>query len=417
MRKLTLRFIIPENDESNRVGKLFKEFLDWHLDYQQRGDVFAIVDKKLELSLVFDNPAATIFKMISELPFANVEELRIEEIPEEEEEDSQKKDEDTEKKPDEVVNEATSEGSEVAVSEKEAGPEESDQGNLNGDSEVPLPVKSETVVEKPAKASKAKVRGPHKPKGMDEVGKAIFEEKAKESKSFDEFIEKLGEFIKINDYYKAFYSALVKATCDLGKFDIDGVSAKMEQYGAAFNNSKKIGISQLVKGAFESIGSSARFLAFMEEVVRYKDYDFEKSVMPEEAEPRQEVEDTLGQEPMEKTFKVFSKELVDKIADTNFSFKAKVGVVLDSFKATQDEEFYNVNRDEILSIVAKVAREVNVGKGIKESVSDNAVRLFGNKAYMVEAFIYQTIKNCCKSANMEEPAMYKAFFEDLIRFM
>ena len=74
MRKLKLRFVIPKEDESNVTGKFFKVFFEC----MKPVDNIDINDGKLNILFSFEDTPTEIIQAISELPFQNIEYLRVE---------------------------------------------------------------------------------------------------------------------------------------------------------------------------------------------------------------------------------------------------------------------------------------------------------------------------------------------------
>ena len=243
---------------------------------------------------------------------------------------------------------------------------------------------------------------------------------AKEAKSFNEFIMKMGEFIGINISYQLFFYSLVKAACDVDTVNLDEISKNMEQYGEGFNNSKKITVSQMVKKSFARIGSSSRFLTVLAEFIKYKDYKFSDEIVIDDdtCTKTQNVSAyETKKDSMEEGYKVLSKELLDLTSDSKLDFFKKVEIILDTIRAEDDDNSYDSMSKDLVRVMVKTTKDISEGSNLKEAMSNNAIRLFGEKAYIAEAFIYQSIKNYCLSVGYESDSMYEAFFEDLTKLM
>ena len=394
MRKLKLRFVIPEKGDTKIVSDIFKAFLE----SRQEGDNFSISDHKLNLAVLFDDPSNKILSLISELPFYNIELLNFEEVTVEGEKDSKE-------------------------AEKSEG-----KATETTTPETPIKVvqetKSDETEAREPKIALVKPKGGRKNREMDDFGRAVFEKTAKEAKSYEDFISKMGEFIGVNDYYQVFFYALVQAASSLDEVNMDKISSTMSQFGEGFNSSKKVAISQMVKNAFRNIGSEARFLAFLNEIVKYKNYDFSCEAENEagsseetqiETEAKSEVEDTSK----EVSLKILPQEALEicaGIGEPGVVSFPKVEKILDLIVLKKDEEYASI-RDDIVRIMVRTIKDLGNGETVKLAVSGNADKIFGNKGYMAEAFIYQTIKDYCQSVGYEGQAMYEAFFEDLTRVM
>ena len=398
MRKLKLRFIIPQEGETKIVSDIFKAFLE----SRQEGNNFSISDHKLNLAVLFDDPNEKILSLISELPFYNIDILNFEDVTVEGEgEEDSKEGEKAEGKTAEAAN------SEATIKEGEETSETDETEETN------------------PKLALVKPKAGRKIREMDDLGRAVFEKTAKESKSYDDFISRMGEFIGVNDHYQVFFYALVHAASSLNEVNMDQISKNMAQFGEGFNNSKKVAISQMVNKSFTNIGSEAKFMAFLKEIIKYKDYDFSGEAETEsgsseetqiEAEDKSEVKEDTSKEV---SLKILSKETSDICAEIGepgvISFP-KVAKILDLITLKKDENYASI-RDDIVRVMIRTMKDLANGESLKLAVSGNADKTFGEKGYVAEAFIYQTIKDYCQSVGYEGQAMYEAFFEDLTRVM
>ena len=389
MRKLKLQYCITDS-RANVVGLIFCEYLN----RQKKEDVFSISNHKLQLEIVVDDPNEKIMTLISELPFDKVESLSIEDIHEESD----------------TKNESNDDGSK----------ESNASSALINNEETAAKPKEEGEKSKEPRSVVAKSKGARIIPEMDEVGKSIFERTAKEAKSFNEFIMKMGEFIGINISYQLFFYSLVKAACDVDTVNLDEISKNMEQYGEGFNNSKKITVSQLVKKSFARIGSSSRFLTVLAEFIKYKDYKFSDEIVIDDdtcTKTQNVSADETKKDSMEEGYKVLSKELLDLTSDSKLDFFKKVEIILDTIRVEDDDNSYDSMSKDLVRVMVKTTKDISEGINLKDAMSNNAIRLFGEKGYIAEACIYQSIKNYCLSVGYESDSMYEAFFEDLTKLM
>ena len=389
MRKLKLQYCITDG-RANVVGLIFCEYLM----RQKKEDVFSISNHKLQLEIVVDDPNEKIMTLISELPFDKVESLSIEDIHEESD----------------TKNESNDDGSK----------ESNASSALINNEETAAKPKEEGTKSKESRSVAVKPKGARIIPEMDEVGKSIFERTAKEAKSFNEFIMKMGEFIGINITYQLFFYSLVKAACDVDTVNLDEISKNMEQYGEGFNNSKKITVSQLVKKSFARIGSSSRFLTVLGEFIKYKDYKFSDEIVIDDdtcTKTQNVSADETKKDSMEEGYKVLSKELLDLTSDSKLDFFKKVEIILDTIRVEDEDNSYDSMSKDLVRVMVKTTKDISEGINLKDAMSNNAIRLFGEKAYIAEACIYQSIKNYCLSVGYESDSMYEAFFEDLTKLM
>ena len=419
MRRIKLRFIIPENDEANVVGKLFKLFFE----SQKNGDNFVISDKKLNMLFSFEGPSERIVEAISELPFSYVEYLAIED---EDSDDSKGDDsrqitmfeylEELEAKKATNISEEQEKGKTNAISEDQG---EKPAGATPKEEPVPAAVDEPKVEKKPTFEDHEKAQGKRsfsrKVEEIDEVGKQFFEEKAREASSFEEFVEILGKFIRINDTYQSFYEALVNAACNADEVSTDAITAYMGNHGTPYSTSKRIGVSEKIKQAFTKVGSNVRFTSFLKEVVKYKDHDFSSSG----AETTQKESETEKvEEPKEVEFKLLYKPLVDAVTgNKDLGFSDRVGIVLDRVRTKSDKPFFDMNRDKLIELLVKTAEDIKNGEKFQKAISNKAEVIFSSSSHFAKAFIYQSIKDFCNMIGFTEDSKNEVFFEDLIKLM
>ena len=441
MRELVLRLIIKHTDESHVVGTISQEYLKRKKD----GEYFNLSDGKIDLRIRFEDESEKILSAICELPDSCFEKMEIIEIKEE------------------AVLEASDHEENVVDGEEPSGALDSDKKDADVAEEAS---KEEFVIDctrpsKPLDAGKTvgtehgtteptwkKKKSNKVPGKMDEIGKRVFSETAAKSESFEDFVEKLGEFIGISNHYKVFFRSLLKAAASVSAISMKEIARTMDGCEEPYNDSKKVAISQHVTKAFSAIGSEVKLFNFLCEVVKYKDYDFSvnseleeaknatsEQTNSEQAAPEQETaeqessEETAEQESSEETetkqavseqetveFKVFSKEIIEMMSK-NMNLHLRVGELLDRIRSKQDHDSYDAMRRDLINVIIGTAKGVKEKRSVKSSLKDIATKFFGDKDYIAVSFILQSIKNYCESNGNAGDTMYQFFFEDLSRFV
>ena len=417
MRTLKLRFAIPENDDANVVGKLFKEFLD----YLQPGDDFIISERKLNLRIRLTESNGSLLTTISEMPFQYVEFLSIEEDKEERQTEEVKGKSDETKATTQKVSEDHPEDSTEATSERELHMTLTEEGKLL--------VTSKSKEEKDSSDSEEQNSGDlggeklskkepysRKKQEVDEVGKKFFEEEAQKSRSYEEFVDNIGRCLGISRKNWDFYFNLVKAVCKLDVVSTNSVAECMDQYQEGSFESKRTVISSKIKKYFTQMGSNVRFLSFLEEIRKYEKYDFNGDNGNESDSKVISFKEAV----QDQTFYVLSEDLVAEVkALGEVDFSSKVGFIFDKIKKPQNEDFYRENRGEIIGVVTSTAEDYSSEKYSFPPLSTNATKFFGDNSNVAVAFISQTIKNYCVERGMNELLKdgTTKFFTDLIRLM
>lgn len=485
MRKLDFMFMIPDNDQSNFVGNLFKLYLK----LGKAGKGFSINGNDVSLSFEFTGSEDEIISLISEFPFRDhVKTFNVSDD-EEESEGEPKHLEDTSKDTEEVFvlpgqitmeqyleghKETTDKADETELKAPEGGTGESEKikeaevQTSEGIAEDAATQKNnaEHVIEvlgtseaKPdrKKAEKAKKTGKksNKFEEIDEAGTKVFEEEAQKANSFDDFVERMGKFVKIGKTYSELYHNLVKAALKLEDISVSAIYAYLEANGISFIDGQRNAFYGKVTNAFKSVNSNTKLTAFLIEIVKYKDYNFEGSsrkIVTETAETSTEVaEEAKGHleevpdvaesvteevatstekaeevakdsSKKEVEFKILTKELSDKLdVAKNLQFSSKVGIVLDSIKAKNDEDFYTRFRGNFAELIVRTAGQI-VGKNpeerhVSEEFNTFANMLFGTSAHLAKAFIYQSLKDYCKLTECTDESLLDEFLDDMIKLM
>ena len=423
MRELVLRLIIKHTDESHVVGTISQEYLKRKED----GEYFNLSDGKIDLRIRFEDESEKILSAICELPDSCFEKMEIIEIKEE------------------AVLEASDHEENVVDGEEPSGALDSDKKDADVAEEAS---KDEFVIDctRPSKPLDGtteptwkKKKSNKVPGKMDEIGKRVFSETAAKSESFEDFVEKLGEFIGISNHYKVFFRSFLKAAASVSAISMKEIARTMDGCEEPYNDSKKVAISQHVTKAFSAIGSEVKLFNFLCEVFKYKDYDFSvnseleeaknatsEQTNSEQAAPEQE---TAEQESSEETetkqavseqetveFKVFSKEIIEMMSK-NMNLHLRVGELLDRIRSKQDPDSYDAMRRDLINVTIGTAKGVKEKRSVKSSLKDIATKFFGDKDYIAVSFILQSIKNYCESNGNAGDTMYQFFFEDLSRFV
>jgi hypothetical protein len=477
-------FMIPDNDQSNFVGNLFKLYLK----LGKAGKGFSINGNDVSLSFEFTNSEDEIISLISEVPFRDhVKTFNVSD--DEESEGEPRHLEDTSKDTEEVFvlpgqitmdqyleghEEATDEASQTEINASEGGTGESEKikeaevQTSEGITEEAATQKNnaEHVIEvlgtseaKPdrKKAEKAKKTGKksNKFEEIDEAGTKVFEEEAKKANSFDDFVERMGKFVKIGDAYYELYHNLVRTALKLEDIRVSAIYADLEANGICFFDGQRNAFYAKVTNAFKRVNSNTKLTAFLIEIVKYKDYNFEgssKEIVTETAETSTEVtEEAKGHleevpdvsesvtekvatstekaeevakdsSKKEVEFKILTKELLDTLdAAKDLQFSSKVGIVLDSIKAKNDEDFYRRFRGNFAELIVRTAGQI-VGKNpeerhVSEVFNTFANMLFGTSAHLAKAFIYQSLKDYCNLTECTDESLLDEFLNDMIKLM
>ena len=486
MRKLNFMFMIPDNDQSNFVGNLIKSYLK----LGKAGKEFSINGNDVSLSFEFSGSEDEIISLISEFPFRDhVKTLNIGDD-EEESVGEPRHLEDTSEDTEEVFvlpgqitmnqyleehEEATDEASQTELEVPEGGTGESEKIKeaevqaSEGTTEDAATQKdiTEHVIEvlgtseaKPdrKKAEKAKKTGKksNKFEEIDEAGTKVFEEEAKKANSFDDFVERMGKFVKIGDAYYELYHNLVRTALKLEDIRVSAIYADLEANGICFFDGQRNAFYAKVTNAFKRVNSNTKLTAFLIEIVKYKDYNFEgssKEIVTETAETSteaaeeeakghfeevpdvaesvteevatstekaEEVEEDSSKKEVE--FKILTKELLDTLdAAKNLQFSSKVGLVLDSIRAKNDEDFYIRFRGNFVELIVRTTGQI-VGKNpeerhVSEEFNTFANMLFGTSAHLAKAFIYQSLKDYCNLTECTDESLLDEFLDDMIKLM
>lgn len=485
MRKLNFMFMIPDNDQSNFVGNLFKLYLK----LGKAGKGFSINGNDVSLSFEFSGSEEEIISLISNFPFRDhVKTFNVSD--DEESEGEPKHLEDTSKDTEEVFvlpgqitmdqyleehEKATDKADQTEINAPEGGTGESEKikeaevQTSEGTAEEAATQKNnaEHVIEvlgtseaKPdcKKAEKAKKtsKKSNKFEEIDEAGTKVFKEEAQKANSFDDFVERMGKFVKIGKTYSELYHNLVKAALKLEDISVSAIYADLEANGISFIDGQRNAIYAKVTNAFKRVNSNTKLTAFLIEIVKYKDYNFEgssKEIVTETAETsteaaEEEAKGHLEKEPdvtesvteevatstekaeevagdnskKEVEFKILTKELLDTLdAAKDLQFSSKVGIVLDSIKAKNDEDFYTRFRGNFAELIVRTAGQI-VGKNpeerhVSEEFNTFANMLFGTSAHLAKAFIYQSLKDYCKLTECTDESLLDEFLDDMIKLM
>lgn len=309
MRKLHLKLKIPNEDNGNTVGELFKVFFE---EYNEN-NVFEISEKKLVFEMLFDEKLPTkVIEAISLLHFSGVEELKIEDVEEKESE----RNADTEQ---EVMDESSQKVTEVIkLEEVDSKVEDKPENN-------DLEETSNVEVEQTPKKTKRK-----KIPDMDEAGQKVFEEVAKNSTSFEDFLESFLAYMGVSKHFWNYFLNMLKKVSTLDETQIsDYVSGRI--FEEEYNFNKKCGCSNFVKDAFSRVNSKVRFLTFVSEVAKYKNYfptsgNESADDNEEGAEEKADLVVEEDSEMSENEAKI--KELYEGIPE-EYSLAQKVEIVLD----------------------------------------------------------------------------------------
>jgi hypothetical protein len=478
-------FMIPDNDQSNFVGNLIKSYLK----LGKAGKGFSINGNDVSLSFEFTNSEDEIISLISEFPFRDhVKTFNVSDDEEEsvgEPRHLEDTSEDTEEVfvlPGQITMNQYLEGHEKATDKADQTELEVPEGGT-GESEKIKEAKvqtSEGITEETAtqknnaehvievlgtseakpdrkKAEKAKKTGKksNKFEEINEAGTKVFEEEAQKANSFDDFVERMGKFVKIGKVYYELYHNLVKAALKLEDISVSAIYADLEANGISFIDGQRNAIYAKVTNAFKRVNSNTKLTAFLIEIVKYKDYNFEgssKEIVTETAETSTEVtEEAKGHleevpdvsesvtekvatstekaeevakdsSKKEVEFKILTKELLDTLdAAKDLQFSSKVGIVLDSIKAKNDEDFYRRFRGNFAELIVRTAGQI-VGKNpeerhVSEVFNTFANMLFGTSAHLAKAFIYQSLKDYCKLTECTDESLLDEFLNDMIKLM
>ena len=391
MRRIHLEFSIPEIDEKNVVGNLFKEYVG----YQHQGNSFTISEHKLTMEVVFDDMPEMIISAIANLPYFNISSMEVTEEDEQKQEESEEEPEVTQVEgngigeEDSSVEEVSHEVGEKSTGESRGQEKEETSEKTNHSREVAEEIKKKRVRRK---SRNPKRRIPE----ADGVAYKAIHEMVDKSDSFEEFIGLVGDFIDVGEYCRKFFNALIMSASDAENQTSDAIFSNMEKYGEAFSVSKRITISQKVKNAFERIGSESRMMAVVAAVARFKDFPFEKDT----------------------EFFILGKEIVDAIIErkkenSSIQFVDKVAIVLDMIRSDSHIEEYKEMRDNLIEFVTKVVNMSSSGIGLKVAFKKNMEPIFGEKAHKGKALLFQSIKEYCEKRGIDSDAKYDCFFQEL----
>lgn len=452
MRKLHLKLNICDGDDVG--GKLFKAFL---LEDKSNANVFRVSEQKLIFEVFFDTLSEKITEAISSISFSDIDELFIEEANVSEQENAKQK----------TVVESQNENSSVLPKTDDVGKNEAEQVPVveseDEDSTVlqkndflePDEIEqiSASDIEEQQKTDvdiKPKKKSSRKRKMLiDSIAENIIHEIAEHSSSFEDFIQKCGEFMEVNSYYKEFYLSITKTACNLDKISWNEIETAMNNSEGIddFNVSKKVACSQYVKNAFYARGSQITILTFFEEVKKYKDYNFvthledeehesafveetaganqEKTFAEETADVNQEkvfLEGFTGEEygkVDEYQYQVFPKEFVEEIQKRD-NFQGKVFWVLDTIYSQYFQDTtYISNRISICRVFAKYLKKYDNIDEINTHIKNSLKKYCYSEEshYILLARIYQAIKNYCVSVGYISENWNEVFFSDLKSFM
>ena len=390
MRKIRLRLSMANKNPDNPGGKLFKVFFKM----QDEGSFFEVKDKILTFEMQFEEMPADVIEVISSIPFDELEELTIEDV---------------QKEPTiEVVKEDEVAKEETELEEKERQPEKL----VNQDVQS---IKSGETLSRAVE----KKRPYHRVKTIPEIdlkGREILDNIANRSVNFDDFVQRVGDFIKVGDTYRSLFNDMVYATTLIDSLSWSEIIVQMKNPDGK-SESKRIVCTKKVADAFRKEGSSATILVLLKTMVKYKDYDFVGK--EKESKPVEEVhkEKSIDNGSNTEGFSVFSKELLEAL-EACTSFEEKVAVIVDMIKpASINDEVFQENRTDIVDTLVELAKEFFIESTFNYFEAAREANVPEEKAHVVQAFIIQSIRDYCTERNVVEPGAEQKFFEDLIKLM
>ena len=399
MRKIRLRLSLANKNLDNPGGKLFKLYIEKH----EKGSFFEVKDKILTFEMQFEEMPTDVIEVISSIPFDEIEELIIEDMPEEPTVEVERE-ESKDRKDKEIVKEEYLERKETQLEKLDVQVEQSIDSS------------------KEALQTEEKKRHPRRVKkipDMDEKGQKVFDNIVNNSKDFDDFIQRIGDYINVGDTYRSLFNDMVYAT----------VLSDCCAWSEIINNmknpegkkeSKRIVCTKKVADAFRKEGSTVTILVLLKNIKKYKDYDF--GVEAKESKTAKEANEASKEMLIEndsetESFSVFSKELLDEVKSCT-SFEEKVAVIVDMIKPVSiSEEVFQENRIDVINTLVELAKEFSVESALYFLEAMREANVPEEKAHVVKAFVLQIIRDYCTGRNVMNDGAEQKFFEDLIKLM
>lgn len=357
-KKLKIDFTIPQDEEAKIVGDLFKLYIARRRD----GEEFSISDHKLHMVIFLSKDgymhyrANEITSLISTLPFDKIKDLNIEEIEEK-----------------------------------------------SDDKKITLRGRTGNVTFN----------------AMDDAGKDIFERNAIESKSFEDFIAKMGEFIGIKEEEQLFYHRIIKAALYTGEPSVSELCLMIrepEGYNYDFYNNMDTIVSSRLDKAFKSIGSKVKLTAFLREIIKYKDYEFFGESNFESVEGK-ETDKAIALKILPKK----AIKLCEESGTAGFICYNNVRIICELILSKRDI-FYclsSYGQSKIIFTLLDALGDFAKGEDLKSAISEHSKDLYygGMEDLTSEKVIYQIIEKYCQSIWYYNNSMYEDFFEDMIKIM
>ena len=378
MRRLKLRLNIPD-DGGGGIGDLFKAFFK---EYAQENEL-RIENKKLFLRFSFEELPEEVINAVAALPFSCIEELRIVEM--ESEESSQH-----------VSND---EKEFTKMAKEESKPEELQKAENEE-------LAAEEKKDSQASVIQNKEKRPHMGK-LDENGKKFLRAIAKQSNSFEDFISKCESVFQISPKYQDFFKSMLLAACQLNSSNMTKIREEMEKVKVYDDHQflyAKNYCARRIMEAFEAQGSFVKLKSFMEGVLKYQNYNFQKQEFPVDPKAKPECQ-------------IIEDELVEKLFQEPF-FQYKVETIMDAIcdKVTMDVATYTKSRGAFHHIVTSVAEDTKNGD-FGKSLREKFMEVFHDNAHIATAFFYQLLKAYCQVVDYKGDDYVKVFFEDLRKLM
>ncbi len=374
LRKLILRMDISEQAASETGGELFKAFCKCY----RKENSFTVTDKELSLEVFFEKePDAEIIEAIGKLHFEYIRELRFSETDDNAEDDVEK-------------------SSMNIVTEKK---------NSTLEQEEPSDTPNTSVKEE-SRQTKAK-----KVPAIDEAGKEILDKIRSEASSFDDFVQRVMDFLEIGEHYRGFFTCVIEAASKVSALSWNEIQKVMVEDEQDFSTSKKVALMNAVKTKFDEKGSRSRALTIIFEMIKYRNFNFESQhdgLNHDKTSKELEIE--------KPKYTVLSDELV-KEALKRSSYFDRVGCIFDRIRTDRfDDDTYSDYRSRIVDTLVSAAADNS--ENPQMSANDCVFFFIGknfssSQAHVVRAMVFQSIKDYARSRGYEGNAYTQHFLKDL----